>query len=312
MLLIILCILLHFCHFIAKFYLFQYTNTNSLTTYTEEKTMGIRKFDVEIGHVQQNTAKLLSITTSKFEGDWISAPHTHYYTEIFYIKSGKGHMQIENSLVSLNPDMLIIINAHVQHTEISSPIDPLDYYVIGAEGLQITNETNPDYTVIQNSGRHHSIRQCFENILDEMHSKQEGYLEICQNYLEILVRKICRKQCVTYDISDSKSGNRECHKAKQYIEANYPEKITLDGLAKISNINKYYLSHRFTEIYGKSPISYLNQVRINACKDLLKNTNHTIEEIAASTGFSSRSYLAQVFQKSCGMTCQQYRKAYRE
>lgn len=274
--------------------------------------MGIRKFDVEIGHVQQNTAKLLSIATSRFEEDWISAPHTHYYTEIFYIKSGKGHMQIEDNLVSLTPDMLIIINAHVQHTEISSPTDPLDYYVIGAERLQITNNAHSDYTVIQDQSRNHSVRQCFENILEEMHNEQEGYREICQNYLEILVRKICRKQCVSYDIEESRTGNRECHKAKHYIDSNYQEKITLDGLAKISNINKYYLSHRFSEIYGQSPIAYLNLVRINACKDLLKNTNYTIEEIADSTGFSSRSYLAQVFQKACGMSCQQYRKAHRK
>lgn len=274
--------------------------------------MGIRKFDVEIEHVQENTAKLLSITSSKFEGDWISAPHTHYYTEIFYIKSGKGHMQIENELINLSPNVLIIINSHVQHTEISSPTDPLDYYVIGAEGLQIISNKNSDYNIIQYNNRNQSIRQCFENILEEMHYKHDGYIEICQNYLEILVRKICRKSQISYDIVDSRRGNRECHKAKQYIDMNYREKITLDTLAKISNINKYYLSHRFTEIYGKSPISYLNQVRINACKDLLKTTNHSIEEIAASTGFSSRSYLAQAFQKSCNMTCQQYRKSFRE
>lgn len=274
--------------------------------------MGIRKFDVEIGHVQQNTAKLLSITTSKFEEDWISAPHTHYYTEIFYIKSGKGHMQVEDNLLSLNPDMLVIINAHVQHSEISSPTEPLEYFVIGAERLQIRNNANSDYTVILDAGRQPSFRQCFENILEEMHNEQEGYREICQNYLEILVRKICRKQCVSFETSDSRTGNRECHKAKQYVEANYQEKITLDTLAKICNINKYYLSHRFSEIYGQSPIAYLNQVRINACMDLLKSTNYSIEEIADSTGFSSRSYLAQVFQKTCGMTCQQYRKTNRK
>lgn len=273
--------------------------------------MGIRKFDVEIEHAQQNTAKLLSITSSKYEGDWFSAPHSHYYTEIFYIKSGKGQMQIENTMFTLNPDMLVIINAHVQHTEISSPNDPLDYYVIGAEGLQISAGVHSDHTIIQCSSRHPSIRQCFENILEEMHDRQEGYLDICQNYLEILIRKICRKQCVTYDVVNSRSGNHECHKAKQYIDENYAQKITLDGLAKLTNINKYYLSHCFTDIYGIAPIAYLNQVRINACKDLLKNTHYTIEEIAACTGFSSRSYLAQVFQKSCDMTCQQYRKAYR-
>lgn len=278
--------------------------------------MAIRKFDVETGHIHPNTAKLLSITSSKYEEDWISVPHTHYYTEIFYVKAGHGEMLIEEQMISLKPDMLVIINAHTLHTETSSPLDHLEYYVIGVEGIQITNDHSSDHTVIENADKQLSLRQCFENILEESHKKEEDYLEICQNYLEILIRKIHRSQHislkdVTLSVS-TKNGSHECHKAKQYIDENYSKKITLETLAKISNINKYYLSHCFTEIYGKSPIAYLNQVRVNACIDLLVNTNHTIEDIAASTGFSSRSYLAQVFQKTYGMTCQQYRKLYRK
>lgn len=274
--------------------------------------MGIRKFDVESGHTTPNTAKLLSITASKFEEDWFSVPHTHYYTEIFYTKSGKGHMQVEDAIIPLNPDMLVIINPHAEHTETSSETEPLEYYVIGVEGMQIISDNNRDYSVIENADRSLGIRQCFEHILEEMTDQQDYYLELCQNYLSILIRKIHRRQRIVLDISTPKNGTHECHKAKQYIDANYPKKITLDVLAKVSNINKYYLSHCFTEIYGQSPIAYLNQVRVNVCKDLLINTNLTIEDIAASTGFSSRSYLAQVFQKTYGMTCQQYRKIYRK
>lgn len=278
--------------------------------------MGIRKFDVETGMVRPNTAKLLSISSARYEDDWISVPHTHSYTEIFYVKGGRGQMLIEDKSIPLFPDMLVIINAHTQHTETSSPSDPLEYFVIGVEGVQITSGRTADYTIIESADKFFSILSCFDNILEEMHAKEEGYLEISQNYLSILLRKIHRSQNVslkstTKDVS-TKNGSHECHKAKQYIDANYSKKITLETLAKISNINKYYLSHCFTEIYGKSPIAYLNQVRVTACTDLLVNTNHTIEDIAASTGFSSRSYLAQVFQKTCSMTCQQYRKAYRE
>lgn len=274
--------------------------------------MSTRKLDLEIGHVKQGTAKLLSITSSKFEDDWISSPHTHCFTEIFYIKSGKGHMQIESSIISISSNNLIIINAHVQHTEISSLAAPLDYYVLGAEGLQITSKDSHDYSIFNCPDSNPSIRQCFENILSEMKCKNDGYKAICQNYLEILVLQLCRKDRVSYDIVETQRSSRECHKVKQYIDANYHDKITLESLSKLSNLNKYYLSHKFTDMYGKSPIAYLNQVRIMACKDLLRTTNHSIEEIADMTGFSSRSYFAQTFQKLCKMTAQQYRKAYRD
>ncbi len=273
--------------------------------------MSTRKLDLEIGHVKEGTAKLLSITSSKFEDDWISSPHTHCFTEIFYIKSGEGHMQIENSVISISSNHLIIINAHVQHTEISSPASPLDYFVLGAEGLQITSDDSRDYSLIHCPDSNPSIRQCFENILSEMKHKNDGYKVICQNYLEILVLQLCRKDSISYDIVETQKSTRECHKVKQYIDENYQDKITLEHLSNISNLNKYYLSHKFTEMYGKSPIAYLNQVRITACKDLLRTTNHSIEEIAHMTGFSSRSYFAQAFNKICFMTAQQYRKAYK-
>ena len=189
--------------------------------------MGTRRFDLEIGHVKQTTAKLLSITSSKFEDDWISSPHSHYFTEIFYIKSGKGHMQIEDKVISIQADFVIAINAYIHHTEISSYADPLDYYVIGVDGLHISNEDKTDYSIINCFGRHPSIRQCFENIHTEMQAKQESYREICQSYLEILVLQITRKGCISYDITDRPENScRECHTVKRYIEENYHEKIT--------------------------------------------------------------------------------------
>lgn len=274
--------------------------------------MSTRKLDLGLGHVKESTAKLLSITSSKFEDDWISSPHTHYFTEIFYIKSGEGHMQIEGSIISISANDLIIINAYVQHTEISSPAAPLDYYVLGAEGLQIMSKDSSDYTIINCPDSNPTIRQCFENILLEMKYKKDGYNDICQNYLEILILQLCRKDSVSYDIVESQRSSRECHTVKQYIDENYHNKITLEDLSKRSNLSKYYISHKFTDMYGMSPIAYLNQVRITACKDLLRTTNHSIEEIAAMTGFSSRSYFSQTFQKACKMTAQQYRKAYKD
>ena len=48
------------------------------------------------------------------------------------------------------------------------------------------------------------------------------------------------------------------------------------------------------------------------CKNLLENTDHDISDIAHLAGFSSQSYLAQSFRKSCGMTAMEYRRSRRE
>ena len=144
-----------------------------------------------------------------------------------------------------------------------------------------------------------------------MHNKQDRYAEICQHYLDILILYFCRKDHVSYEVVDAQNSSHECHKVKRFIEHNYQSMISLDSLAENCSLSKYYLSHRFAELYGKSPIAYLNEVRLASARDLLLTTNHSIEEIAGCIGFSSTSYLSQSFQKNFHESPQQFRKSHR-
>ena len=90
----------------------------------------------------------------------------------------------------------------------------------------------------------------------------------------------------------------------------FSKNITLDVLAEITHINKFYLAHSFTECLGQSPISYLTDKRLSASKELLVSSNLSIAQVASSTGFSSQSYFSQIFRKEIGMTPQQYRKSH--
>ena len=271
--------------------------------------MSNQKYYLETNSSSEISPRLLSITSAKYGADWVSSPHSHYFTEIFYIKKGTGYMTIEDETIPLRTDSIVLIGAQVQHTEFSNQSSPLDYYVLGVEGLKINTDRPIEYSVVSVSSQSVAMRQCFENILHEMREKRDGYIQICQNYLSILIHLICRKDHISYELVDPQTSSRECHKAKRFIETHYHEKITLDSLAEICNLTKYYLSHKFVELYHIAPIAYLTKIRIDAAKDLLKTTNYSIEEIASATGFSSGSYFSQAFQKVCQMTPQQYRKS---
>lgn len=270
--------------------------------------MSNQKFNLENNSRPQLHFRLLSIASSRFENDWTSYPHSHHFTEIFFIKSGHGYMQIENESIPVFPNSLIVIGAQMTHTEYSDSADPLDYYVLGVEDLKLSVKQETEYLHLKDSSASPFIRQCFENILHEMHSRQEHYAEICQHYLAVLILYFCRKDNISCEADSTQGSNSECYRVKRFIEHNYPEKITLDSLAHNSSLSKYYLSHRFSELYGKSPIAYLNEVRLANAKDLLLTTNHSIEEIASSTGFSSAGYFSQSFRKIYQKSPQQFRK----
>lgn len=270
--------------------------------------MSIKKY--ELGEFNNNVrdAKLLFISSSVYEDDFLSSMHYHPFTEIFYVKSGKGHMCIENNKIPLTENMMIIINPYIQHTEFSDKKNPLEYYIIGASRLSIENKLSQVYTAFNYKNSENEILKCFDSIISEIKDKKHAYQNICQNLFENLLLYASRDSKINYNAYDMRRANRVCDKIRQYIEANYKNKISLDLLAGISNLNKYYLSHQFNNIYGISPMNYLNNIRLEACKDLLKNTSYSIEDISLMTGFSSRAYMAQSFKKACKITAMEYRK----
>ena len=66
--------------------------------------------------------QLRYISISKYEGDWQSLPHTHHFSELFYVLRGEGAFYIENEKVPVKTDDLVIINPCLLYTS-PSPRD---------------------------------------------------------------------------------------------------------------------------------------------------------------------------------------------
>ena len=122
--------------------------------------MSNRKLNLENKTLPELSFRLLSISSSKYENDWTSFPHSHQFTEIFFIKSGSGYMKIENETVPVKADSLVLIGAQVLHTEFSNASDPLDYYVLGVEGLKISTDRPAEYSIVNSPASAPSLRLC--------------------------------------------------------------------------------------------------------------------------------------------------------
>ncbi len=92
-----------------------------------------------------------------------------------------------------------------------------------------------------------------------------------------------------------------------YIYSHYTERISLDELASKFLMNKFYLHKQFRQLYGYTPIEYRNLLRIARAKELLHNSNMSVNEITYFLGFESPSYFIQLFKRTEGSTPRQYR-----
>lgn len=82
--------------------------------------------------------KLRNIASTRYSGDWPSIPHSHSYAELFYIVDGAGQFQINDKLFPVQAHQLVVVNPNVIHTEVSLKSHPLEYIVLGIEGLEFT------------------------------------------------------------------------------------------------------------------------------------------------------------------------------
>ena len=261
--------------------------------------------------------KLLYVSTSKYEGDWQSILHSHPFSELFYVVHGSGTFITEGMEFSVGKNDMVIINPHVQHTEKSLYTTPLEYIVLGIDGLAFSFEkiaSVQDSILMQTASgdvykynTQNSYVYAYLNImLEEITKKEENYEAVCQNLLEVILLCMLRNNNLSIVQSSNVLLNRECAQIKNYLDANYAENITLDTLASFSHMNKYYMAHAFTRYMGVSPITYLLQKRIEEGKSLLSSTSHSISQISTILGFSSQSYFSQAFKKATGRTPVQY------
>ncbi len=96
-------------------------------------------------------------------------------------------------------------------------------------------------------------------------------------------------------------------KAVQYIADHYDKKISLDDIAGYVGISKYYFSVLFKKEMDTTFSSYLNSVRIEKAKQLLKNPQATINDVTYEVGFNDPQYFSKTFKKYVGMTISEYR-----
>ena len=255
---------------------------------------------------------LRNAASAKYGGDWHSIPHSHSYTELFYIVGGDGQFQISGSLFPVRTHQLVVVNPNVLHTEVSYEDHPLEYIVLGIEGLELKlpDSDEAQYCIYSFPESNH-VLTWMQSVLQEMQERRPEYQTACLALLDLIMVELIRSASIWVSQSQARfPSNRQCASVRHYIDRHYKENLTLDTLAQKASINKYYMAHAFKREYGVSPINYLIACRIREGKRLLAETDLSLSQIATVLGFSSSSYFSQRFRNAEGLSPTEYRRAH--
>ena len=145
----------------------------------------------------------------------------------------------------------------------------------------------------------------FSNLLNIAKSERHHRTWRCHYALSSLLLE------ATYDTWATKpsySRNPQLDDIIEYIHSNYEKNLSVAHIAEYFNYSPTYLTKLMKAYTGYSLIVYINHTRIEAAKNLLLNSDATIQNIAHMCGFENEKYFFRVFQKTEGISPSKYRK----
>jgi AraC-like DNA-binding protein len=107
----------------------------------------------------------------------------------------------------------------------------------------------------------------------------------------------------------SGEAQRLVRKAMAFIHENFSDSITRRDIAQHVSIAEDYLTYCFRQELGTTPIKYLQRYRINRARQLLKENEKNITEIALMVGFSDSGYFSRIFHRETGMSPEVFRRS---
>ena len=234
--------------------------------------------------------------------------HIHSEIEMILILAGTKIVYINDDEIQLNPGDIIFINSNIPHKTVT-PIG--SSCVLMQFKTTSQNDCTSDYTWLNNVASitniphkvfkkdtkiNSTLADCIQKIRTEYANKEKSYDFFIKSYIYEIIAILFRNDVLTnYDKWQQRIS--PLIKVLKYVDEHYTEHISLSEISGVLNFHNAYFCKFFKNIMGISFVEYLNLVRLNNAKKLMKNTSKNITEISVEVGFSSVSYFIKTFKK---------------
>lgn len=151
--------------------------------------------------------------------------------------------------------------------------------------------------------------QLIQDLKRQLYSDMDFYVHLDEIGYRIL--EDIRKAFLKLNENQKNKSHHLIRVAQSYIQEHYMQQISLEEVADAIGLSPAYLSTMFKKELGINFSDCLISCRIDAAKELLKNSDAPINEIADQVGYTDSKYFSKTFSKLVGLKPSVYRKMYR-
>jgi AraC family transcriptional regulator len=93
----------------------------------------------------------------------------------------------------------------------------------------------------------------------------------------------------------------------ELVYSKIEEELTLDEMAQCAGLSAAHFSEMFRKSTGESPHQFLLRRRVERAKEMLREAEMRILDVAVACGFKTQQHFARVFRRTCGVSPTEYR-----
>lgn len=251
--------------------------------------------------------------------------HFHEQYEIYLLLEGEIAYYVEQSRCSMKPGDLILFTDQEIHKAVNLSRTPFTRMVIHLDPLYVWQFCTPQTNLLRCFHQH---RPGVNNIIslnpEQLERFQKYFYQLQGSHaageygadilgISALMRLLLmiNESFLFLPDQDPEFYSHRLQPVMSYIDRHVAEPITLDSIAQVCSLDKYYLSHLFKRETGSTIFQYILVKRISIARELL-SMGTSVAETCVQSGFGDYANFIRTFKKTTGYSPGHFKKMSRD
>ena len=237
--------------------------------------------------------------------------HVHEIVELACMLRGEAALQIDGKAYTLRPGDIAFFFPLIPHSfdRLSPDSQGLAAFLLADTIPQFADtfvNSLPETPVLRSGQVNADARLAIERLAS---APEDGASPSRLAYLHLLIASAFRE--MRFRPIDSYSEQGSAYRVFKYVFDHACESITLDSAARGLGISRSHLSHLFSQRFHINFRRFVNALRIDRAKMLMRNPHTTLTSVCYSCGYENIRTFRRAFVRETGMLPSEYQQRQR-
>ena len=237
------------------------------------------------------------VVEKTFYTDWEYSCKSRPFYGLIYVLDGGAEYFFDNTSTIIKKGSIVYLEKNKGYKFATIPGKCFHYIVIS---FNVENEPHIPLKTLPTVMHKSHIMEYFLQILEVNAKKSTAHKLFECSTIQLILYDLLTDQIRDDELS------RELFPSLEYIENHLQDAIAIDTLSTLCSMNISMFRRKFKAFTGQSPLKYINFLRVEKAKEMIKSKLYTQTEIADACGFNTTAYFVKIFKNVTGTSPGKY------